>query len=500
MLSGWKALLAVLGAAGALAGTTFVVVDELIDPGADAPSSGSGASADGDGLVIRAVGDSVTAGFGYAPGGEQISVGDLRECLPNPSSRQCQDPAGVAYPARFARRHGGADFENLAVSGSTPADWLGEGRVDLSSQLDGVVEDDPDLTVLTVGANPLLSAFLAGGDRVCATTPFEDDARECVRVALRREQLLPRLARIYATLLNTDPDGRNGLVVVFQYPETHPPSAFGVRTRILVGELRSTIERAANAVREADPDNAGRLIVADPGPFLDHGCLADAPWILRVDSCIHPNFAGHEQMANELEQIFEDRSRAVVETAPPKERRFATVGTSCGVSGVENAYTSDPGDAFESRLGVSEGRLPCEKIEALFERYASDRSPCPEHGAGTCWREYGKWRCVAPTYALYPADFTCSAPGDEDGISQIVGLYAKETAATAERRCGSTRLGGGPYEIEANFDCQAARRIATSALVSLNFGFLCETERTGLESSRTECRLDGARLKWINGA
>jgi lysophospholipase L1-like esterase len=502
MLFGWKQFLVLLSAVGAVAGTGYVFVDEVAHPGANSRHSGSALSpsSDEDGLVIRAIGDSVTAAFGYSPDGTQISLGEFPHCATQPTDPNCQDAEGTAYPAQFARRHDGSDFRSFAVSGSTPADWLGQGKTDLSSRLDAVVEADPDVTVLTLGANPLLEDFLIGGGRICATTPFKSVARACVRGALRRERLLPRLVAIYTDLLDTPPEGRNGLVVVFQYPETHPPSAFGVRTTVLIEELRSAIEHAAGAVRKAQPDEAKRLVVAEPGPFLDHGCSADTPWILRVDTCIHPNVAGHAQLASVLEGIVDEHQSEVPEVEPIEER-FATPGTSCGVHVAENLYTADPSDRFESRLGVTRGQLPCSEVEAAFERYASDRSPCPEQGAGTCWREYGKWRCVAPTYSLYPADFTCGVVGDEKHISQIIGLYAKETTPVAGRLfCGNTRQGGGPFEIRANFDCRPARRLAKSATSDFNFGFLCQTKTTGYESSRTRCSLDDTRVEWINGA
>jgi lysophospholipase L1-like esterase len=504
MLGGLKAWFALVGAAGALAGTGFVFVTEVIDPGAGSShgESDQGGSSDGVPLIIRAIGDSVTGGFGYRPDGSQISVKEfLGHCISESSDPDCQDPDGVAYPAQFADRQDDTDFANAAVSGSTPADWLGEGRLELSDELESVVEADPDVTAVTVGANPLLEAFLSKSDRICGSWPFGDDARKCIRGALLREMVLPRLARIYASLLDTPADGRNGLVVVFQYPETRPVSAFGVRTEILIEELRSTIDRAAAAVREADPDRGRRLIVAEPGPFLAHGCFADAPWILKVDTCVHPNVAGHEQLADVLEGVLRDRPREVVETEVAESERFAVPGTSCGVLSVDDPYTSDPGDAFESRLGVTSGRLPCGEIESLFERYATDRSPCVERGAGTCWREYGRWRCVAPTYSLYPANFTCVAVGDEERISEVAGLYVKETTpTTGTLYCGNTRQGGGPFEIEANFDCRSARMIARIATADFNFGFLCDAEATSIESSRTECHLDGARVEWINGA
>jgi lysophospholipase L1-like esterase len=202
----------------------------------------------------------------------------------------------------FARMHPGSDFENLAVSGSTPADWVGEGTRPLQATLQAVVGADPDVTALTLGGNPLLQDLLLGGDRPCVAALSREVARACIRRALIREQLVPRLERVYAALLATASDGRRGTVVVFQYPETHPISGLGLQVRVLIEELRAAIEQAAEKVRADDPDRANRLVVAEPGPFLQHQCLSSVPWILRVDSCIHPNAAGHRQLASVLEQ------------------------------------------------------------------------------------------------------------------------------------------------------------------------------------------------------
>lgn len=504
MVSGWKAWLLLATGALAAGATGFVLVTEVVDPGADVDSSSPrSVQVDGgdEGLVIRALGDSVTAGFGYRNDGMQIGVTDLSYCGTNSADSSCQDPDGVAYPAVFAARQGGSDFENLAESGSTGADWLGEGKA-LSSTLEDVVEADPDMTVLTIGANPMLQKFLTGGDRFCATTLTATAARTCVQAALVREEVLVRLTRIYATLLATPEDGRNGLVVVFQYPETVPPSALGVRVQLLVEELRSTIEQAAETVREADARKGERLVIADPGPFLEHGCTASEPWILRVDTCIHPNAAGHEQLANVLDGILADRLDPEPPGSGSEEEEYATPGTSCGVTEADAVKTSVPGDRFDSRLGVTRGELACSEIEDLFERYATDTGECERSGAGTCFQQYRGWICVGPTVGAFPRNFSCYREQEVDsGRTEVVGLYAKETTPTvADSHCGDTNEGGGPFEIEANFDCRAARRIARTASSETNYGFLCETEATGIESSRTDCMLDDARVTWINGA
>lgn len=293
--------IAVVAIAAVLIAANFIA--DALD--GDDPEPGE---ASGGGLVIRAIGDSVTAGFGYADAdSDMFGFADLPFCASRPAHPRCQDPDGVAYPARYASGVEDANFVNYAISGSTAADWLGEGRkpelnARLRARLAKVVAADPDVTVLTLGANPLLDSFLTdvAGRRLCATTANRQKARACIRTALDEERVEARLQRIYDELLDTPDDGRNGLVVVFQYPESDPPSAIGVNVAVLVEQLRAAIAASVARAIAADPEDGERLVIAEPGPFLAHGCDEAEPWILDVDTCIHPNAAGHAQLARAL--------------------------------------------------------------------------------------------------------------------------------------------------------------------------------------------------------
>lgn len=304
--------------------------------GATSPVSVGGGVPRGD-LTIRALGDSVTAGFGYyadgspVPAGEILGgvkdrilaapgkflfgiPGDVGRCLPpTPPDGRCQSPAQIAYPAVFARQLRipvrRPSFENLAVSGSTPLDWLGPRFGD---ELSRIVRDDPDLTVLTLGANPLLQDFL-GGHGVCARTPL---ARHCIDGEIKGQQVEERLARMLERLLATNPRGRRGDVVVFTYHEAHPIPAFGAAVSVLLERLNEAIEGAVSRARTADPANAGRLLVVDPPSFADHQCEDEEPWVLLTDSCIHPNALGQEMFATALVE-------AVASRLPPPGSRPA---------------------------------------------------------------------------------------------------------------------------------------------------------------------------------
>lgn len=138
MILGALKLLVAAVVLGGLTGLGYVVVSEAVDPGEDFIAEP--VDFDGNGIVVRALGDSVSAGFGYGDAdGVQFGVEDLAICGPQAAEPLCQDPDGVAYPARFARTVPEVNFESFAISGSTPADWLdegeGKGAMDLGGQL-----------------------------------------------------------------------------------------------------------------------------------------------------------------------------------------------------------------------------------------------------------------------------------------------------------------------------------------------------------------------------
>lgn len=464
------------------------------------------AASTGSGLVIRALGDSVTAGFGYADrDGDEFGFTELPFCASRAAHPRCQDPDGVAYPARFAATVEDANFQSYATSGSTPADWLGEGKkAELNARLEAslakVVAADPDVTVLTLGANPLLDSFLTDvGRRLCASTTSREKARACIRKALAEEHAEVRLQRIYELLLDTKPDGRRGLVVVFQYPESRPPSAIGVNVAVLVEELRAVISRAVALAIAADPGNRNRLVIAEPGPFLVHGCDDEEPWILDVDTCIHPNAVGHERLAAVLAAVVAAHRDAAARPAPDRPERFAEPGVSCGVYAAEH---TGAWQAFESRLAVARGRAPCAELEGLVERYMIKSPTCTiANGASSCALRIGSgWDCtVAGGVWFRPANIACERRGDRDRVYDFVGLLPAETTPTTFRyECGDSGEGGGPFNVRANFACEEAMRVAAS--LDHKFGFRCRAEATGLESSHSVCTLDAARVEWDNGA
>ena len=256
-------------------------------------------------FVFRGMGDSVTAGFGYRADGEPVSAaGLLPECREQPSASHCQSPGVIAYPAQFATRRGlrPEQWRNHAMSGAEPRDWLppedfdGSGRYAVSD----VTAGDPDVTALTLGANPLLAKFLAEEDTRCTYNPIEVSFLLCVRDELTRQRITARLGAVYRRLLRSP---RNHLAI-FTYHTVVPSTASTVPQRVIV--LLTAVNGAIRqAVAGLPRDLANRVRLLSPGnrlEWLAHGCLNPIdPWIILGDLCIHPSASGLAQFAKALE-------------------------------------------------------------------------------------------------------------------------------------------------------------------------------------------------------
>jgi lysophospholipase L1-like esterase len=308
---------------------------------------------------MRALGDSVTAGFGYigdgTPAALPMAFTQLPFCIPpTPLNDRCSSNSsngpgsggpvgwstdfglsnGIAWPAQFAtaRGIGTGAFENRAVSGSAPADW-GPGGA-LNDVLAGIVADDPDLTVMTLGANPLLDAFLAGSGIGCAVTLSEAAFRACVEEYIADQQVTQRVGAVIDQLL-VAPGNR---VVVSQYHLVVPSATiFGVTSlRIMSQELNAAVAAAVQASPEAGERvflmspplfpvgvGPGDAICPQGGSALVDGqsrqsqatqdemsvlhplgfCGSTDYWIISADTGIHPSQAGHAQFAQALAAV-----------------------------------------------------------------------------------------------------------------------------------------------------------------------------------------------------
>ena len=307
-------------------------------------------------FTMRAIGDSITAGFGFFGDGSAMGGLQLPFCIPPDSlndrcsSNSSNGPSsggppawssdfgygnGVAWSAQYAQANGIASsaFENRAVSGSAPVNWNTGGK--LNATLAGVVADDPDLTVMTLGANPLLDEFLAGRGIGCAATLFDAAFRACIQRLVDQQDLVPRLRAVIAQLL-VAPGNR---VVASQYHLSIPASSiftvsslriiaevinanvaaavqgapgFGSRLFLMTpplfpvglppgdvscpGEIFTSVVDGQSRQSDVTQDE---LLVTDPASF----CESTEYWIISADTGIHPSVAGHAQYAAALQAL-----------------------------------------------------------------------------------------------------------------------------------------------------------------------------------------------------
>lgn len=310
------------------------------------------------GAVVRAIGDSVTAGFGYYDNGSEMSIGSLLSCKPagkkyndacssnstNTDSRQkgvnyAPDYGlsnNISWVAQWANKHGVTDFQNLAVTGSEPANWTQGGQLYAAAKR--VETEDPDYILMTMGANPLLSDMLFGIDNMGCAIWADVFGRyaECIEEAFVRVGLRANLERLYRELV----DNTAATIYLMQYHLSVPSSAllYSSTQIAMMGVLLN--REIASVAEEVDPARQ-RLVAIEPPHFdvgisiepvypstytcsslgylvdgrsvqstptqdelrVSHllsfcpGPVEGPPWVIGGDTGIHPSGAGYAQMA-----------------------------------------------------------------------------------------------------------------------------------------------------------------------------------------------------------
>lgn len=313
-----------------------------------------------NGIVVRAIGDSVTAGFGYYSNGEEWPIVALPECRPAgpPYDDSCSSNSeivsnksqafeytadyglanNVSWAAQWANRYGITNYENLAISGSEPKEWAPGGS--LHEKTAQVESEHPDFVVMTLGANPLLSEVLFGEDNVgCAIySDLFGNFEECVVKAFAKVELQASLRKLYADLL----EHTTARILLMEYPLTVPSVALAYSST-QIAEMGQLLDREiANLAETMNPD---RLRVVVPphfnvgidiepvyastyscsregyrvdGPSVQSEptqdeleilhpfsfCLGPQPpgpdWVISGDTGIHPSATGYEQMAAQI--------------------------------------------------------------------------------------------------------------------------------------------------------------------------------------------------------
>jgi lysophospholipase L1-like esterase len=308
------------------------------------------------GLVVRALGDSVTAGFGYYSSGKQMPFEDLLDC--RPAARKFNDACSsnslneeseegpvkyapdyglaneISWASQWANEYGVTNFKNFAISGSEPKNWAPEGEFHFLTEK--IESEDPDYILLTLGANPLLSNVLFGLHNMeCAVESELPEFETCVREEFAKVELRKYLRGVYADLLaNTQ-----ATIFVMQYHLSVPWSALAYSSTeiALMGKLlnleiaSATAETGSKRLQLITPPhfNVGidispvypsrytcRLYPVDGPSVQSNGtqdeledhilsfCSGPAgggePWVINGDTGIHPSAAGYTQMASQV--------------------------------------------------------------------------------------------------------------------------------------------------------------------------------------------------------
>lgn len=307
---------------------------------------------------VRAIGDSVTAGFGYyGTGGTMGATEFIFDCRPAPAnfndacssnSRSKKSKEGpveyllpdyglsrnVSWVAQWANEHNVGDFQNLAVSGSEPKNWARGGT--FYGTLETMERENPDYVLLTLGANPMLSQMLLEpSEWWCALVKGMSGFEKCIKEEFEKVELRTWLARVYADLLKNT----TATIYVMQYHLSIPVSAVFERTVEITRANQMLNEEIAAVVGSA---RTSRLKLVTP-PHFNVGIElkgvypsgpqcppADGPsvqswitqkelkfwhfetfcggpetegepdWVISTDSGIHPSITGYTHMASEV--------------------------------------------------------------------------------------------------------------------------------------------------------------------------------------------------------
>jgi lysophospholipase L1-like esterase len=319
-------------------------------------------------LRIRAFGDSITAGYGFFSDGTEWGVTQLLSCRPPAGeyNDRCSSnstlgpdaPAGqpvfsadfglgngVAWPAQVAKALGTVDYANYAVTGSEPADWMNLAPEPdapdngyLHDLLVRLENDDPDLVLMTLGANPLLSDFLTGPGMACSL--FDDEATQrqlfldCID-GIISDQLVSQ--RLIATYIDVLAHTGNAKILVSRYYLALPAITLfdEWQGQLMVDQVNAQVDKAVASVQESGANFAERIAISQPARF-DSGwpgtgqdatcgatqpadgpsrqafvaqvmlaaragsagfCPSADPWIIDGDTGIHPDRDGHAQLA-----------------------------------------------------------------------------------------------------------------------------------------------------------------------------------------------------------
>jgi lysophospholipase L1-like esterase len=307
-------------------------------------------------IVVRALGDSVTAGFGYYASGEQMEFLDLDDCRPaakrfndacssNSLNEESEEgpvryapdyglAKNISWAAQWANEYNVTNYKNYAISGSEPRNWAPNGEFYEATKK--IEVEKPDYILLTLGANPLLSNMLFGiNDMECAVETELPEFQQCVEAEFAKVELRNNLKNVYTELVKRT----TATIFLMRYHLSIPWSAvaYGSTEIALMGQLLNreiaSVAAAVNPQRlrvvtpphfnvgiDISPVYPSRYTCrVDPvdGPSVQSTGTQDEleghilsfcsgpagggpPWVINGDTGIHPSAAGYAQMASQV--------------------------------------------------------------------------------------------------------------------------------------------------------------------------------------------------------
>lgn len=293
----------------------------------------------GQPFVLRAIGDSVTAGFGYCGfvdphcpdgRGQPYALSEQTVCRGGDYDDRCSSNKGddtahlpgtdgvpaISWVAQFAVREDIPNFINYAVTGSRPDQWddnTPPGFYNFHTLMQDVLNARPDLTLMTLGANPVLHEFYSSPRAIACVAFFSiEQVKKCAARELEKVGSKMHLEHIYERLLSVPTNH----VIVLGYHTPHPAvhqSVLGkliefylpryAHVQAIIAEINATVHQAVAAVASKG-DNHLRIhfVSMEPWPPEEHQCLdtTHAPWVISWDFCIHPTDSGYRQFVDRL--------------------------------------------------------------------------------------------------------------------------------------------------------------------------------------------------------
>lgn len=275
------------------------------------------------GVTMRVIGDSLSAGYGFYGDGTPWTFLDFPKCTPAKTNHndRCTSNSSlgkgatgplaflpdygyanqVAWPAQLASRLGimtGSTYKNLAVTGATPAEFdTGGGLAGLTTS---VVADNPDVSIMALGANPVFASFLFGQGHRCDREPDDAAFEACAAAQFTQAGTSTHLAALINQLLLAPAS----TVLVAQYQTAYPALSTFTAARAMY--LDNYLNTLIAQVVQSHPAFGTRLFMLTPPPFPIGlpglgGPTVECPTALIPDPVDGPSVQSHARQV--LEQV-----------------------------------------------------------------------------------------------------------------------------------------------------------------------------------------------------